>query len=230
MINKNTLLICLLLSFFSCNRKQLQEGTIPVREDIEWLDVWLPNTNKTGLPRVLLIGNSITRDYYPGVEKLLEGRAFVERLSTSKSVGDPALLDEIILILKWQKFDIVHFNNGLHGWDYTEEEYKNAFPAFVETIRKAAPEAKLVWASTTPIRQGEDMLEFDARTQRVIERNKIADEYLSGKDIEKNDLYAFVIGHPEYYAGGDGTHLVPLGVSKMSEKVAEFIKGILEQP
>jgi hypothetical protein len=31
------------------------------REDIEWLDAWLPHTNDHGLPYVLLIGDSITR-------------------------------------------------------------------------------------------------------------------------------------------------------------------------
>lgn len=69
------------------------------REDIEWLDVWLPHTNDHQLPRVLLIGDSITRGYYPDVEKALAGPAYVARLSTSKSLGDPALLKEIALIL-----------------------------------------------------------------------------------------------------------------------------------
>lgn len=35
------------------------------RESVEWLDLWMPKTNETGLPRVLLIGNSIIRQYYP---------------------------------------------------------------------------------------------------------------------------------------------------------------------
>ena len=30
-----------------------------VREDIEWLDLWLPNTNNHDLPRVLLVGDSV---------------------------------------------------------------------------------------------------------------------------------------------------------------------------
>ena len=85
----------------------------PVRESIEWLDVWMPNTNDTGLPRVLLIGNSITRGYYPEVQKRLSGKAYVARLATSKSIGDPGLLKEIKLVLAYHAFDIVHFNNGL---------------------------------------------------------------------------------------------------------------------
>jgi hypothetical protein len=34
------------------------------RESIEWLDVWVPGNEVKGLPRVLLIGDSITRGYY----------------------------------------------------------------------------------------------------------------------------------------------------------------------
>ena len=52
-----------------------------VREDIEWLDVWLPNTNSHDLPRVLLIGDSITRGYGPRVEADLKGKAYVGRVS-----------------------------------------------------------------------------------------------------------------------------------------------------
>jgi hypothetical protein len=66
-----------------------------VRENIEWLDVWVPNTNATDLPRVLLIGDSITRGYFKDVEEKLKGKAHVARLATSKSVGD---------VGSWQKW------------------------------------------------------------------------------------------------------------------------------
>src|SRR5258705_12132300 len=92
-----------------------QNTKTTVRESIEWLDVWMPNTNDTTLPRILLIGNSITRGYYPEVQNVLAGKAYMARLTTSKSIGDPALLKEIELIMSYYKFDIVHFNNGLHG-------------------------------------------------------------------------------------------------------------------
>ena len=42
------------------------------RENIEWLDVWLPNSNDHDLPRVLLIGDSITRGYGKQVEANLK--------------------------------------------------------------------------------------------------------------------------------------------------------------
>jgi hypothetical protein len=46
--------------------------------------VSLPHTNDHQLPRVLLIGDSITGGYYSDVEKALAGRAYVARLSTSR--------------------------------------------------------------------------------------------------------------------------------------------------
>jgi hypothetical protein len=61
----------------------------PARESIEWCDIWISHANETNLPRVLLIGDSIARDYYPEVEKCLAGRAFVGRLTTSRFAADP---------------------------------------------------------------------------------------------------------------------------------------------
>src|SRR5580658_9892873 len=90
-------------------------ATPPSREAIEWCDIWISHANETNLPRVLLIGDSIVRDYYPEVEKHLAGKAFVARLATSRFVADPVLLKEIALVLDNTKFDIVHFNNGMHG-------------------------------------------------------------------------------------------------------------------
>jgi len=112
------------------------------REDIEWLDVWLPHTNDHGLPHVLLIGDSITRGYYPEVEKALAGRAYVGRLSTSKSLGDSALLKEIALILGGGHYQVIHFNNGLHGSGYSEAAYAQALPSVRAVFRRFAPGAR----------------------------------------------------------------------------------------
>ena len=92
------------------------------RENIEWCNIWIPDTQEANLPRVLLIGDSITGGYGPKVADALKGQASVARLTTSKSLGDPALLAEVALVLGQCRFDVVHFNNGLHGWGYCEEE------------------------------------------------------------------------------------------------------------
>src|SRR5689334_6090529 len=126
----------------------------PAREAIEWCDVWITHANETNLPRVLLIGDSIARDYYGEVEKRLAGRAFVGRLATSRFVADPVLHKEIETVLSGAKFNVIVFNNGMHGWQHNEEEYRKAFPKLIKTIRTHAPKAKLVWATTTPLRNG----------------------------------------------------------------------------
>ena len=153
------------------------------REYIEWSDVWLTGANQTDKPHVLLLGNSITRGYHPKVEKLLEGKAYVGRLSGSKSVGDPALLDEVAAILKHNHFDVIHFNNGLHGF--------------------------------API------------TERMKARNAIATEYVKSQGIEVNDLWGLVADHPEYYAGGDGTHPVEVGFDALARQVAKVVEEAL---
>ena len=220
------LLIVLIGLFFVLSSNAQQPK--PVRESIEWLDVWMPNTNDSALPRILLIGNSITRGYYPEVQKALNDKAYVARLTTSKSIGDPGLLSEIALILDYYKFDIVHFNNGLHGWGYTEKEYGRAFPAFINIIRQKAPSARLIWATTTPIRSRTDISAFDSRTERVKERNKIALDFVTKqKDIAIDDLWGFTINKVEFFQGGDGTHPNKAGYEQIGQKVASELSVLI---
>jgi hypothetical protein len=225
----NCMVIALLLISISCQRPKTQNNDVadPVREDIEWLNVWLPHTNDTLLPRVLLIGNSITQSYSQGVTDLLKDKAYVGQLTTSKSLGDPALIAEVSLILQQATFNVIHFNNGLHGWGYTEEEYANSFPQLIQTLKEYAPSATLIWASSTPFRSGEGMVGFDPLTERVKERNKIALEAISGHGIAINDLFASAELHPEYYTGGDGVHLNKDGVNALAAQVASVIEQAL---
>jgi hypothetical protein len=168
------------------------------REAIEWADIWIPDANGTTLPRVLLIGDSITRGYYPKVAEQLKGKASVARLATSKSLGDPVLLAEVALVLDQCRFDVVHFNNGLHGSEYSEEEYEKSFPELVATIRKHAPKAKLIWATTTPVRNSSDLKLLAEYTKRVEARNKIAEGIVTKEGSAVDDLYGLVKDHSEY--------------------------------
>ncbi|HUX09687.1 MAG TPA: hypothetical protein VMW51_03540, partial [Terriglobia bacterium] len=51
-------------------------GRHVAREPIEWIRLWLPNVNKTDLPQVLLLGDSITQAYYEDVAADLKGKAY----------------------------------------------------------------------------------------------------------------------------------------------------------
>ena len=197
-----------------------------VRENIEWLDVWLPHTNSHDLPRVLLIGDSITRGYGKQVEANLDGKAYVGRMATSKSLGDPALLDEVALVLKEQSFDIIHFNNGMHGDGYTEAQYAAALPGLLATLHQYAPNAKLIWASTTDVRQRGHLQEVDPKTERMIERNRLAAEVMRDRKIPIDDLFSVVDDHPEYHAQ-DGVHFIDKGYAILAEHVSKSIEKLL---
>jgi len=200
-----------------------------VREEIEWLDVWVPGNSNKERPRVLLIGDSITRGYYSGVADKLKGKATVARLTTSKCLGDPALLDEVKLVLGQAKFDVVHFNNGLHGWGYTEDEYAQALPELVGAIRKGAPGAKLIWATTTPVREPGKSDLAAAKTDRVKARNKLAGEWLAKEKIATDDLFTLTVSQPDWFSG-DGVHFNPKGTAALTEQVAKVVSGALGAP
>jgi hypothetical protein len=197
-----------------------------VRENIEWLDVWLPNTNNHDLPRVLLIGDSIARDYGKPVEANLKGKAYVGRMATSKSLGDPALLDQVALVLQEQSFDVIHFNNGMHGNGYTEEEYAAALPALVATLRRYAPNAKLIWASTTDVRRRNHIEEADPKTDRIVQRNRAAAAILQKETIPIDDLFSAVNGHPEYHMP-DGVHFNEKGSEILAAQVSASVGKLL---
>jgi hypothetical protein len=200
----------------------------PARESIEWCDIWISHANETNLPRVLLIGDSIVRDYYPEVEKQLAGKAFVARLSTSRFISDPVLLKEIELVLGGTKFDVIQFNNGMHGWQHTEAEYRKAFPKLIKIIRAHAPKARLIWASTTPLRDGKGVTgDTNAKysDERIAARNAIAAEFVTAQNIPTDDLNTAMQGHPEYHS--DNVHFNGQGIqiqaAQVSAKVAKFL-------
>ncbi len=200
----------------------------PSREAIEWCDIWISHANETKLPRVLLIGDSIVRDYYPEVEKHLARKAFVARLSTSRFISDPVLLKEIESVLEGTKFDVIHFNNGMHGWQHSEAEYRKAFPKLIKTIRAPAPEARLIWATTTPLRDGKGVT-YDTNAQysdeRIAARNAIAAEFVTAQKIPIDDLNAAMRGHPEYHS--DNVHFNSQGIQIQADQVSVEIEKFL---
>ncbi len=198
------------------------------RESIEWCDLWISHANETNLPRVLLIGDSITRAYYPSVEKNLAGKAQVGRLSTSAFISDPILLKEIAMVLDEYPCDVIHLNNGMHGWTHSEAEYRQAFPRFLAVIREHAPHAKLIWATTTTLKVS-PALPADNQTQatdeRIAARNAIALELVQPAGIPVDDLNSLTRGHPEYHS--DNVHFNEQGIKLQARQVADQIEKVL---
>ncbi len=181
-----------------------QQASAP-HENIEWLDITVPDANVT-LPRVLLIGDSIVRLYYPTVQAALKGRAAVGRLSTSKCAGDPQLIREVEGLLQQYRFDVIQFNNGMHGSGFDAQTYDAGLATLMASIRKAQPQARLLWASTTPVRRKNDLAHLDPEANaRVVERNRRAAARMKAAGIETDDLYTLMLPLPDNYVP-DGIH------------------------
>lgn len=200
------------------------------KESIEWCDIWISHANETNLPRVLLIGDSITRAYYPDVEKRLAGKAYVGRLSSSAFISDPVLLDQIKMVLTQYKFDVIHFNNGMHGWQHSEKEYEQAFPEYLQVIKEFAPKAKLIWANTTPLKASPSPSpdnSTQATDDRIAARNAIAAKFMHAHEIPVEDLNTPMQGHPEYHI--DNVHFNDHGISIQADLIAADMEKLLHQ-
>ncbi len=199
----------------------------PIRERIEWIDIWVTDADKHDLPRVLLIGDSIARGYFNDAEKKLAGKAYCARLATSKCVSAPSFSDEVQLLLKQYKFDAIHFNNGLHGWGYSEAQYQDGLLEFLETVKKHAGDAKLIWATTTPMRESSNLQTFTERNARVKARNQIAAKIMKAHNIPINDLYGLVEQHPEWHSK-DGVHFNGEGKTSQGAAVSESLLKVFQ--
>jgi lysophospholipase L1-like esterase len=130
------------------------------------------------------------------------------------------------MLLSNYKFSVVHFNVGLHGFGYSEREYRQEFPKLVELIRKNAPEAKLIWATSTPLRNGANLQQFQSGNERVKARNKIVADLAAKARILLDDLYSLVENHPEYWSN-DGVHFKPEGRAVQAKQVVKTVLDVL---
>ena len=222
------LTIMLMSAFLLTGRAADSQYSSASFESIEWCDLWISHANETNLPRVLLIGDSITRAYYPEVEKNLAGKVYVGRLASSAFISDPILLKEIAMVLDQYKFDVIHFNNGMHGWQHSEAEYEKAFPKFLKVIQAHAPHAKLIWANTTPLKVSPNAPAGNqtvATDERIAARNIIASKFVRAAGISIDDLNTPMRGHPEYHS--DNIHFGGQGITIQAAQVAAAIEPLL---
>jgi len=201
----------------------IAETPAPIRERIEWCNVWITNADQDDLPRVLFVGDSITQGYFGPTEKLIADKANCARITSSRSVCDPIYFDELSLILKQYDFEVIHVNNGLHGWGYTEEQYRAGLEKLLIMLITSAPDTKLIWAASTPVKAHSGM---SANAHRVALRNRIATELVATKGIPVNDLYSLVEDHDEYFRD-DGVHFNEDGRNAQAEQVAGVVLKVM---
>lgn len=191
------------------------------REAQDWCSIMIKTkpVNGPDIPLVLIIGDSITVRYAAEVGTALKDKAYVSLLGTSKAVGDPALLDEIKLVLRQNVYAVIHFNFGLHG-DVTG--LRAGLADVITTFNHYAPNAKLIWATTTPCQQ-----KNDAPDASVIEKNKVAATIIARASIVVDDLYTLVAKHPTKLWDAGGVHYTAEGTAIQSKQVAQSIMPLL---
>lgn len=198
-----------------------------IREQTEWCRYYWYETQDMKLPRVLLVGDSIVAAYNGEVAKRLEGIATVAFFSTSACVGDPAIYRQLNLAFAGYQYELVHFNNGLHGFTTTESDYAKGLSDFVDAIDELAPSAQHIWRSSTPITIKDDPATLEPeKNPRVIERNKLAASIMTQRQIQIDDLYNVAVNYPELSCG-DGYHYNEQGNTVLADHVAKVIADAL---
>ena len=184
-----------------------------------------------GLPRVLLIGDSISIGYTLEVRKLLAGKANVHRIPTN---GGPTSrgLTSLKSWLGTGRWDVVHFNWGLHDLKYMDakgrldstghqqippEAYEKNLGELVRRLQ--ATGAKLIWCSTTPVPKGSGgRIQGDAARY-----NRIAAKVMANAKVPTDDLYAFALPRLKTIQRPKNVHFTAAGSKALARQVADHI-------
>lgn len=188
-----------------------------------------------GLPRVLLIGDSISIGYTLDVREMLKGKANVHRVPTN---GGPTTngLKSIKAWLGDSKWDVIHFNWGLHDLKYIQEDpskradpkaagshpqvaladYEKNLAELVKTMQ--ATGAKLIWCNTTHVPAGSDgRVEGDE-----VKYNEAAARVMTAAGIPTDDLRAHALAKPDAQLPAN-VHYTPEGSRYLAAKVSAVI-------
>lgn len=185
-----------------------------------------------GLPNVLIIGDSISIGYTVAVQDLLKGKMNVHRIPVN---GGPTTRG-VASIDSWlgdRKWDVIHFNFGLHDLKYVDanlknteagkgqqqvppKEYRKNLTTIVDRLEKTG--AAIIWRPTTPVPAGSASRIATAED----EYNKIAADVIAGRGIAVNDLNAAIDAHPKWQREAN-VHFTPEGSAEMAKLVAASI-------
>ena len=199
--------------YFPLYLKGRLAGKYTLAEPGDW--GFVPDDPK--LPRVLLIGDSISHMYTESVRRLLKGQANVHRAPANCGPTDMGLkaMDDWLDAASGKKWDLIHFNFGIHDRRKTAEAYAANLEKVVARLQKTG--AILVWARTTPFAN-----DPKAKEQYTM-LNTTADAVMTRHGIRIDDVYATVAGDLDKYLSGDKVHFNSYGVKAHAEQVAQVI-------
>ncbi len=201
---KYSLIIIALFLFSPALSQKSVDLNLQYTKDGWGLKVIQPEGDKT----VLLIGNSVCNGFKDYLAKELPDYRVVAWINPYH-LNQEHLYDDLILVLQNEKYNLIHFNIGLHGWEkgrIPTGRYQPLLQKYLDTLRYSCPEAKIIWASITPIMNKVRPFKTNEELNPVIEgRNKIASVVMKENGIPVNDLYALCLLNMEK-AKGDRFH------------------------
>ncbi|MFM8468880.1 MAG: SGNH/GDSL hydrolase family protein [Limisphaerales bacterium] len=192
--------------------------------------ILVPVTDDPALPRVLLIGDSISMGYTLPVRERLKGKANVHRIPTN---GGPSTngLRNLKTWLGTGKWDVIHFNFGIHDMKFMEPGKQQVPPeAYEKNLREIVKQlqatgAKLIWATTTPIPDGE--LNPKRTFDKVPTYNAIATKVMTEAGVTINDLNPHITPHLAKLQNPKDVHFSKEGSEFLAQAVAAKIEAQL---
>jgi acyl-CoA thioesterase-1 len=191
-----------------------------------------PIVDDPKLPRVLLIGDSISIGYTLPVRKLLAGMANVHRIPVNggPTTNGLAHLDDWLGSDHWH---VIHFNWGLHDLKLmTSGQHQVELAQYEKNLRELvtrlkATRAKLIWVTTTPVPEGK--LNPPRNSKDVPLYNEAALRVMKESGVLVNDLYAFALPRLRDIQLPANVHFTPAGSAQLAEPVADSIVTALKE-
>jgi acyl-CoA thioesterase-1 len=208
-------------------------------------------TPDPALPNVLILGDSISIGYTLQVRKLLEGKANVFRPMSPRGdapqncSGTTYGVNEVDRWIAGQKWDVIHFNWGLHDLKHvktpgsndksdnpadpvqaTLENYSKNLEQIVAKLK--ATSAKLIFATTTPVQKGTTNPLREPEAPKAY--NAAAIEIAKKHGASVNDLFAFCEPQLGKLQLPLNVHFTPEGSQALAGQVADSIVKQLAPP
>lgn len=214
-------------------KRKMNEGETVADSDVAANPAIRPIKDVPGLPRVLLVGDSISIGYTLPVRERLKGKANVHRIPINGGATEIGL-EKMQEWLGDGRWDVIHFNFGLHDAKYqsetelrtTHEEYAANLRSLVDQMQKTG--AKLIFATTTPVPKG-GVLSPGRKFDSIAERNDVARKVMAEKGVAIDDLYSIALPVMDKVGRPNDVHFAPEGYELLADAVAKSIAEQLPQ-